>query len=344
MESTADFTDTSFQMPCMRCNQLLQGGDRFCRFCGQDQLDAGIDPWASRPVPLDLVGSAPQVEHIELPLAGLDTSPLSASGLVPTDSVAGHRGRPMVPAPDGDGRAPPGADTRTYSRLLIGIGVLLLLGLAALLAHDFYRTRQEEAARRGELNAALQQVESALGRGDLAAAQLKLSILAALNPDNADVQAQRERFERRVQEMTDERDRLRAAIGPPASVPVVAPAAVAAPALATAPAVPSSAATSPVAAEPPQAAVPTPVAVQTPVAPPEPPTPQPAPVAVSALPAPAANAVSESPPPAPTPEPPAPTPADSAPEPAPADAAPSPVPTSATCHEALAAMALCPNR
>src|SRR4030095_6441153 len=37
--SLAEFSDTSSFSPCKRCSELRQEGDRFCRFCGEDQFD-----------------------------------------------------------------------------------------------------------------------------------------------------------------------------------------------------------------------------------------------------------------------------------------------------------------
>src|SRR5687768_5159223 len=38
-----DFSDTQSLLPCKRCGELLQEGDRFCRYCGHDQLEPDVD-------------------------------------------------------------------------------------------------------------------------------------------------------------------------------------------------------------------------------------------------------------------------------------------------------------
>ena len=37
--SLAEFSDTACFLPCRHCSELVQEDDRFCRFCGADQLD-----------------------------------------------------------------------------------------------------------------------------------------------------------------------------------------------------------------------------------------------------------------------------------------------------------------
>jgi len=128
MESAAELTDTSFLMSCMRCDQRLHDGDRFCRFCGQDQLDARFDPWASRPAPLDAIGPEPAAEP------------------APRAPSARGRGASMLPV-----------------RLAIGLAALAMCALAVVLTLELYRTLQDAAAQRGELNAVLEPVESEIG-------------------------------------------------------------------------------------------------------------------------------------------------------------------------------------
>jgi len=37
--SLVEFSDTACFLPCRHCSELVQEDDRFCRFCGADQLD-----------------------------------------------------------------------------------------------------------------------------------------------------------------------------------------------------------------------------------------------------------------------------------------------------------------
>lgn len=311
MVTLADFSDTASLVSCSHCGQFLQEGDRFCRFCGHEQE---IGPDAEVITLTDSLGPdfVPRATAAPSPLrkGSRDSPPFDDPGLAP--------GRTR-----GGGASP--------ARWILGIAAVVLVVLAAYLLHDLYRGEQDESTRRAELGSALSQVESALARGDLNEVQLKLDILDALNPNDPEVKARRVAFDRRVQELTAERDRLRAAVGreqggavreaaKPADAAPSTPAPVAAPAPAPAPAV---AATPPAAA-----ATPTPVSAPAPVA-------AASPAAEAA--APPAPRESSATPPAASPAP--------APAPAPATASPAAAPQgTAPCPEALAAMALCPNR
>ena len=304
MVTLADFSDTASLMTCKRCGQLLQEGDRFCRFCGQDQQDESLDAGGSMPPFIDVTQPPANGDPAVAPAAqrAVRRAARLQERLRPNDDDAPERGP--------GGAVVPG-------RWAVGVAALVLVVLAIALLHDLYRSRQDESTRRTELTTALTQVEEALGRGDLSEVQLKLAILDAMNPNDADVKVKRDAFERRVQELTAERDRLRAAVGQEQGAST--PAAPEAPAIA--PRIPATA-TAPVASPAPDVAVPSPV-------------PSPAPAAV---PAPASASASAPRPSASTASAPATT---AAPEPTPATAAPA---ARSACPEALAAMALCPNR
>jgi len=308
MVTLADFSDTASMVNCSRCGQLLQEGDRFCRFCGQEQeINADAE--------LITLTDSPESFGMQ-PLASVSTGSRWAGRDPPAASAAGQapvrpKGRPVsVPA-----------------RWVLGIAVVVLLVLAAALLHDLYRSEQDESTRHAELGSALAQVEAALQRGDLNEVQLKLAILDALNPNDADVKAQREAFERRVQELTAERDRLRESMakGQPAPAASAATAASAAPPARTA-----------AAPEPPKVAD----------------TAPPAPSPVSLTPVPTAAASTAAAPALPPAEPAAPSPpaASAAPAPVAAPAPPATAPAAArpassgSCPEAMAALALCPTR
>jgi len=249
MVTLADFSDTASMVSCSRCGQLLQEGDRFCRFCGQEQQVSA------------------DAEFITL------TDSPESFGLPPLASTPSAAPRPAAKAAGSAPARPRGRAVSVPARWVLGIAVVVLLVLAAALLHDLYRSEQDESTRHAELGAALAQVEAALQRGDLNEVQLKLAILDALNPNDADVRAQRDAFDRRVQELTAERDRLRESMtkGPPASAAPapVAEAAAAAPASPAAPAVPvvpPAEPTAPVASAPPAPpAAPPPAAEPAPV-------------------------------------------------------------------------------
>ena len=299
MVTLADFSDTASMVHCSRCGELLQEGDRFCRFCGQEQAyseDAEIITLTDSPEPFGMQ-----------PLASAPSGTRWTAHAPPTPTGAGK-----APSP------PRGRAVSVPARWVLGIAVLVLLVLAAALLHDLYRSGQDESTRQAELGSALAQVEAALQRGDLNEVQLKLAILDAMNPNDADVKAQREAFDRRVRELTAERDRLRETMAKPQPAPAARePASV--PGAATAG--PAASASPPVAAAP--ATAPAPALTPAPAAP-VPPTAQAAPPAV--------------PTPAPTP-----TPAAAAPA-APAAAPPAARPAPAHCPEAMAALSLCPTR
>ena len=320
MVTLADFSDTASMVSCSRCGQLLQEGDRFCRFCGQEQ-EVSADA--------EFITLTDSPESFGMP--PLASTPSAAHW-------AGHGApQPEAKAPGSAPARPRGRAVSVPARWVLGIAVVVLLVLAAALLHDLYRSEQDESTRHAELASALAQVEAALQRGDLNEVQLKLAILDALNPNDADVKAQRDAFDRRVQELTAERDRLRESMAkgsPAAPAPAPAPAS---PAPAPAPA--------PVAQAPAPAAVPAvtpappaepavPAASEAPSSPvasvPAAPLASP-PAAAELAPAPASASV-------PTPAP-APAPA-SAPAPAPAPARPA----SGSCPEAMAALSLCPTR
>lgn len=371
MVTLADFSDTASLMTCKRCGQLLEERDRFCRFCGQDQLDSDPDAPAVMPALIDIT---------QAPANGGPAAPADGRWRL-------RKPRPIPGIDDPPMQRGPGGGVFP-GRWAVLIAAVVLVVLAIALLHDLYRSRQDESTRRAELGTALAQVEEALGRGDLTEVQLKLDILDALNPNDADIKAKREAFERRVQELTAERDRLRETVakeqGGATPVGAAAPALSssstsgesAAPSTPSAP-TPSTASTASVApsAAPESAAAPTAPATSSPTSAPSvtaavkeaapataaaiapaattpttsSPTPTPAPAAASVAAAPSPQA------PAPTPSkpsPPAPSQAKegpqptqtSAPPPAAAQPTSTPTATAPACPEALAAMNLCPNR
>lgn len=142
MEKQTDFTeDNSFQMPCMRCGRLLEDGDRFCRFCGQDQLDASLDPVASRPGSLEEDGTASSAEEMQWPLPG--------SADYPPANIRQPR-HPAASGDDHDDGAQPERRRGGISagRLGIAIAAGLLVGVALTWAYELYGEQLDEVARR----------------------------------------------------------------------------------------------------------------------------------------------------------------------------------------------------
>ena len=148
MVTLADFSDTPLMVTCMRCNQVLQDGDRFCRFCGQDQFD--VDPLAVKP--------GTDIVDVTQPASALD---------VPQAAVAPVRKkRPKWrQPPDVDEDDPPAlrraaGGAFVPGRWVIGIAVAMLVVLGASLLYDLYRSQLDDATRRVELSSALSQVEN----------------------------------------------------------------------------------------------------------------------------------------------------------------------------------------
>ncbi|MBS0343323.1 MAG: hypothetical protein JSS56_22700 [Proteobacteria bacterium] len=129
----ADFSDTQFLMTCKRCEQTLQEGDRFCRYCGQDQLEG--DPSAV----IDITQPASNGDAVApeaLPTQRSARRDAWRQGASTTDDAqhdAASDGRP------GGSVAP--------RRWLVGLAFAVVLGLAAVLLYELYLGRQEEAAR-----------------------------------------------------------------------------------------------------------------------------------------------------------------------------------------------------
>lgn len=133
MVTLADFSDTQFQMTCKRCEQTLQEGDRFCRYCGQDQLEG--DPSAV----IDITQPASNGDGGAFEPMSTQRAARRQAWREPASSQ-GIAGPPDTP----DGR-PGGA--AAPSRWSMGLAAAVLLGLAAVLSYDLYLSRQEDATR-----------------------------------------------------------------------------------------------------------------------------------------------------------------------------------------------------
>lgn len=125
-------------------------------------------------------------------------------------------------------------------RLVISVVAALALVAIALLIDNLYLDNGSEAGRQREFKANLEQVHSAMDRGDLGGAARILEGLETEHADDAGVQALRQAFDRRLQEQVAKREQLREAalkaskaigLPPPAqSAPVQAQSRVQAPA------------------------------------------------------------------------------------------------------------------
>ncbi|MBU1359144.1 MAG: hypothetical protein KKC85_20570 [Gammaproteobacteria bacterium] len=213
MESPAHLTDTSFPMSCMRCNQLLHGVDRFCRHCGQDQLDADFDPWESRPAALGATSRT-------APLASFDWTPAPAAA----PAFAPARARVQVQ----ELGEPPGR-TIAFTRLSIGLMAMAMLALVAALTHDLYRTLQEDEAQPREPGWTLQRINSPAGNTDAPAAQNTLAMASPAAPAKLDVQSMQDPLERPAQEPDDGPDRVPEVKAMPVQMQMQVPMAVAVP-------------------------------------------------------------------------------------------------------------------
>lgn len=162
MESLANLTDTSFTMSCMRCNRTMHDADRFCGFCGQDQLDAQFDPWASRPAALEATYRPTALAPSERSSAASFASLISADARSSNDAAAEYpsdaAGSASTPAPWET--LSTGRSTFTATRLSIGLMAIATLGLLAALTHDLYRTLQDEKAQGARPDLMVQRVDN----------------------------------------------------------------------------------------------------------------------------------------------------------------------------------------
>lgn len=208
MDNLADQL-SSPPVPCRHCAALLQEGDRFCRFCGTDQV---VEPKratfargkALAPIEVDF---ADTVQPDEEPMGNLIVM-----------RATNDEGNPEI------GLVRPGAVWQQETlggggtghwagsslvRLVIAIVATLAVLLAALLFDHFYLDKESDAGRQREFKANMALAQSALSRGDLASAE---GVLDALDVDHADdpgVLELREAFDQRLQAEAARREQLR---------------------------------------------------------------------------------------------------------------------------------------
>jgi len=182
MVNLADL-DTVFLVPCKHCAQLMQETERFCPFCGKDQSASVQEP----------------MDHALPKKASNDEVDFDLGLVHPSDYwqkeilEAGNEKR----------------WTGNY-RLVIGIvaGLMALL-VFALVHDDFYLGKQSEESKLKTFRANVEQVQRALSRGDLSAAERVLDALEADYAEAPSVQELREAFDRRVQEQTARQESAR---------------------------------------------------------------------------------------------------------------------------------------
>jgi hypothetical protein len=113
---------------------------------------------------------------------------------------------------------------------VIGIVAALVL-LVLALVHD-YLDKQSEADKLRQFQANVEQVQSALSRGDLSAAKRVLDVLDAERADDPGVKELRQAFDRQAQEQAAKREHLEDAtlkasqalgLGEPAAPPAPTP-------------------------------------------------------------------------------------------------------------------------
>ena len=248
MVSLAEFSDTCFFVPCKRCAELLQEGDRFCRSCGKDQSDtdgAGDAESAAEPERgTSTRGGARSPIEMDFADTLQPEEQVTVGHPVPTSANEEVNPKIGLVRPDafvqkevlggGGPRQWAGSSVSAY-RLVIGIQAALVILLALALGHDLYLEKQSEAGRLQEFRANVELMQSALSRGDLSAAERALDVLDADYENHPDVQKLRQAFDRQVQLREQgqavKRDQLRDAalevskalgLGEPPKAPMVA--------------------------------------------------------------------------------------------------------------------------
>jgi RNA polymerase subunit RPABC4/transcription elongation factor Spt4 len=221
MVNQADL-DSSLSVPCRHCAALLQKRERFCPFCGEDQFDsdgAGDTRSAVEPERSTSAGGGNLV-----PTSAAKEEANSEIGLA-------HPALPQQEVLGGGGSGRRAGRYAIPNRWVIGIVAALVL-LVLALVHDIYLDKQSEAGKLQQFKANVEQVQSALSRGDLSAAKRVLDVLDADHADNPGVKELWQAFNRRAQEQAAKREKPRDAtlnasqalgLGEPAAPPAQAP-------------------------------------------------------------------------------------------------------------------------
>jgi RNA polymerase subunit RPABC4/transcription elongation factor Spt4 len=210
-------------VPCKHCAALLQKRERFCPFCGEDQFDSdgAVD-----------AGSVVEPESRNSASDGIVVSTSAAEeGANSEIGVARPAAFWQKEALGGGGAGHRAGSSAISKRWVIGIVAALVL-LALVVGHDIYREKQSEAGKLRQFKANVEEVQSALSRGDLSAAKRVLDSLDADHADDPGVKELWQTFDRRAQEQAAPREQLRDAplnasqalgLAEPAASPAQAP-------------------------------------------------------------------------------------------------------------------------
>ena len=193
MVNLAD-SDTVFLVPCKHCDELLPDGERFCPICGKDQSVAAVE------------AHEPSGRQVRARAAKEESGPRF-------DLVRADTSRQQVGPRS---RAPRQLAERSadQNRWVIGIAAAVVVLLLIAVVHDnFFLDQQSEAGKGRNIRANVEQVQGALRRGDLTAAESVLDELDARHAGDAGVQALRQQLHKLGQEQEAKRDRLRDAAG-----------------------------------------------------------------------------------------------------------------------------------
>jgi hypothetical protein len=152
MSTLADLSQTEPLVPCKHCGQLLPEEDRYCRFCGQDQLDE--DPGSAIESTLTEAGypSPSDVDQI-LSIVPALADPTHRAALGSVDDFESFE-------PPRRGRS----GSVVISRIAIALAALMLLVLALVVMHDLYRKREADL-RLQELTAERDRLRSGAAAG-----------------------------------------------------------------------------------------------------------------------------------------------------------------------------------
>lgn len=183
--------DTSFLVPCRHCAELMQEGVRVCPSCGKDQFAAAGEAQRASGRQVRTRATKAKIDS-EIDLAGPGTSrqkePLGGGG-------PEHWARKSV----------------ISTRSVIGIAAALVVVLLGAVVHDHFlvdRQGESEVDEVRKLRANVEQVKSALSRGDLGTAKRLLNVVDADHANAPGVQELRQEFDRRMQEQATGQEKV----------------------------------------------------------------------------------------------------------------------------------------
>ncbi|WP_286662504.1 zinc ribbon domain-containing protein [Variovorax flavidus] len=215
MENLAD-QPSSTPVSCKHCAALLQEGDRFCRFCGTDQTiqtasvrTAGAKPARGRALAPIQVDFADTVQPEEETVGSLVVTRATNDETNPEIGQVRPGAVWQQEATGGRGSRHWASNSVVSIRLVIAIMATLAVLVVALMFDHFYLDKESDAGRQREFKANVARVQSALSRGDLAAAERVLDALDVDHADDPGVLELRESFDQRLQAQAARRDQLR---------------------------------------------------------------------------------------------------------------------------------------